>query len=613
MSAVALGRAAIKTPGWPVVFQLARREGIRLIRHPIFLVGGVLSLALFGLMTWQSAPVLHRDDTNVAGALFPLAAATLIVTNLAASRATRNGTDELFEGTATSGAQRTAGHLLSLSFSVGVAAGLVFVMFVYLLVDAPVGTPRIAEILAGPLIVAVLGAVGIALGRWKPHPALGPIAVVAVIAFEILSIQPVISLEGTGGVASRVPWFAPWVPLSLTSEVPPELVIRPAAWHLFYLAGLVVLLSALALARHGHGRRVIALLIAGAAGTTVGAVGQLIPPGAAQRAALAALVEDPEQHQVCEQRRGITYCAYPAYVPWIDRWAKPIEGALDRIPPDARPKGLVVRQTFGTYFEGPTDLPAETIRKIERAHRRSLRAEGSVPTFWTGTDWGRGKTEGEYEIGLALYVAMEAVGLPSMRAEITLSSQDVALLKETMIPTVPKRFRAKAERRLQPGRRWSSCHTTGQARAAIVWWIAAQATPATRAAVMRFNADSPYGLTIYENEGKRVATYIGPFIPLYPLAAPPMWERVNVTDAEFRYAVKLLERPTDEVATFVTERWEELTAPTAATESFLTDMGIARHPTIKEQIASLPDDVELERGRKMWNPDAYFAGTIPCP
>jgi hypothetical protein len=609
VSIVALGRVAIQAPGWPVACQLARREGVRLIRHPVLFVGGLLSLALFGLLTWQAAPVLHRDDTNITGALLPLAAATLMVTNLAASRATRNGTDELYEGTVTSSALRTVGHLLSLAFAMAAAGGLVCVMFVYMLLDAPAGTPRIAEILTGPVTVAMLGAVGVALGRWKPHPAFGPIAVVALIALEILLVQPVIGVEATnGGVASRGPWFAPWVPLSLTSEVPPELVIRPAAWHLLYMAGLTLLFAGLALARQGFSRRVIALVVAGAAGTLVGAAGQLKPPTSTQRAALAALVEDPERHQVCEQRRGITYCAYPAYVPWIDRWAKPIDGALARIAPDARPKGLMVRQRFGSYFEGPTDLPQT---KIERAHRRFMRARGSDRILWTETDWGRGETEGQYEIGLALDVAIEAVGLPTTRREITLNSEDIALLKETWIPTVPKRLRAQAERLLQPGRRQAGCNTAGQARAAIAWWIAAQATPATRATVARVTTDSPYGLWIYEHEGKRIATYLGPFVPLYPLNPSRMWERVTFTDAEFHYAAKLLKRPIDEVATFVTKRWDDLTAPTARTESFLAEMRITRHSTIEEQIAALPDDVELEQGRRIGTPES-FLGTIPC-
>jgi hypothetical protein len=354
---------------------------------------------------------------------------------------------------------------------------------------------------------------------------------------------------------------------------------------------------------------VIALLVAGAAATVAGSIGQLAPPGPSQRAALVALVEDPEQHQVCEQRRGITYCAYAAYVPWIDRWARPIEGALSVIPPHKRPKGLVVRQTFGSYFEGPIDVPPAT---IQRAHKRSLRTHEPESILWTGAEWGRGEREGAYEIGLALHVAMEAVGLPTTRSEIKLSSEDVALLKKTWVPGQPKRVRVRAERRLEPGRRWSSCHTGDQARAAIAWWIAGQATPATSATVAGVVTENPYGLWIYEVEGERRAAYLGPFIPFYPLAPPPMWDRVFFADAEFHYAAKLLKQPGNETASYVLEHWKDLTAPTAATESFLSELGISRHPTIKEQIAALPEDVELEEGRGMWNPEAYRAGTIPC-
>jgi hypothetical protein len=59
-----------------------------------------------------------------------------------------------------------------------------------------------------------------------------------------------------------------------------------------------------------------------------------------------------------------------------------------------------------------------------------------------------------------------------------------------------------------------------------------------------------------------------------------MWDRVTFTDEEFHYAARLLKRPTSEVAPFVTQRWDELTAPTARTKTFLAEMGIAALPTI---------------------------------
>ncbi|MDQ3963812.1 MAG: hypothetical protein M3277_07880, partial [Actinomycetota bacterium] len=430
-------------------------------------------------------------------------------------------------------------------------------------------------------------------------------------ALEILLIQPVISWQATvEHVAGRIPWFALWVPLSITNEVPSELVIRPSAAHLLYLTGLVIVVAVFALTRH-RGPRVMALLIAGAVGVIVGAIGQLTPPGPAQRAALAALIEHPEEHQVCEERRGVTYCAYAAYAPWIDRWARPIEGALDRIPAEERPQGLVVRQTFGSYFEGPIDVPEKVIRKIERDHRRLVGKGPSVPTFWTQTHWGRAETEGEYEIGLALYVAMEAVGFPSTRHEMRLSDSEVALVRETMLAGLPQKLRARTERRLSRGRAYY-CTSLGQARALAALWIAAQATPGTRAAVTRVADENQYGLDIYENEGKRFAYYVWPFIPLYPLAPPPMWDRVQFSDAEFHYASTLLQDPSDDVAAIFAQRWDDVVDPTTATTELLDDLGLTPHPTIAEQVAALPDDVKLEEGSFPRQGGAVISDSLPC-
>lgn len=611
MSIVALDGALAKVPRWAVAVQLARHEGSRLVRHPVFIAGTVFSLAMFGLLTWQSAPVLHRDDVFVGGSLLPLAAATLIIANLATSRAARNSTDELYKGTVTSTASRTVAQLLSLAFPIAASMGVVGVMFVYMLMDSPVGTPRIAEVLVGPVCVGLFGGIGIALGRWKPHPALGPMAVVALAAIETLLIQPIVSWQGTGGQTGPGPWVAPWVPMGLTGEVPSELVIRPTAWHLLFLLGIGLLFAAVALARDERGARVGALLAAGMAGIVMGSIGQFTPPTDSQRAALAALIENPEDHQVCEERAGVTYCAYPAYAGWIDRWAVPVEGALRLIPPDARPEGLVVRQKFGAYFEGPTDLPISTARAAERDLRRAQRLGTSGPTFYTSTRWGRGETEGVYEIGLALHVAMTALDFPESRDEMVLSRAVVEELRETLLPTVPTRSQGELKRNLVAGKRQSYCYTSGQARALAAWWIAGQATPGTRAAVSRTSKENPYGLTIYETNGRQIAANYGSYVPLYPMAPPPMWDRLGLGGEDFHYAAALLEKPTDEVTTILHDRWTELSEASTTTESVLDDFELESHPTLDAQIAALPDDVELEQGHRRWT-DTEYPGGIPC-
>ena len=610
MSVAALDRIAVRVPGWAVAVQLARHEGLRMVRHPILWVGGLLSLALFGLLTWQSAPVLHRDDVNVAGALLPFAAATLIVANLAASRAARNGTDELYNTAPASRALRTLSQLLALAFPVGVSLTVAGAMFVYMFIDAPVGTPRFAELAAGPVSVALLGAAGVTVGQWKPHPGLGPMAVVVIMAFEILLIQPVIGLAGTNAeFTQRIPWFALWIPLSLTSEVPSEIVIRPGGWHLLYLVGLAVVVAAVALARDGHRARLVPLLVAGAAAAVLGSIGQLTPASSAQRAALASLMVDPEHYQVCEVRLGVTYCAYPAYAPWIDRWAAPIEGALARIPPNSRPQRLVVRQRFGSYFEGPVDIPQSTIRELERDRRREERLGAWPPTFWTGTSWGRGETEGEYEVGLALWAAMEAVELPSNRRELVLTDAETEVIRGEMLQALPAKQRVQAEKGLRRGRSYY-CTTLGQARGLAALWIAAQSTPETRGTVRRVASDTPFGVNFYEHEGQRFAYYEGPFMPLYPLVPPPMWDRVQFVDSEFHYAASLLDRPADEVAEVFAQRWDDVLQPTTSTAHVLDDLGLTPHPTIEDQVAALPDDVKVDRGTLRGG--TTISDSIPC-
>ena len=347
MSVVALDRMVVKSCGWAVAWQLARREGRRMLRHPVIWVGSLLSLVVFGFFTWHAAPVLHRDDVFMAAAMLPLAAATLIVANLAASRATRNATDELYGTTSSSPGLRIVGHIVSLSYAVALALALIGVMFAYLLLDSPVGTPRIAEIAAGPAMVVLFGTIGITIGRWNPHPALGPMGVVVAGALQYMLMQPIVGSGATNStVRNPSGWLAPWVPLSMTGEVPSELVIRPAGWHLLYLTGITLIFIGAALARGGLGGRLLPLFLGGVAALVLGTVGQLTPASASQRAELAALLEHPEDHQKCEERNAVTYCAYPAYTAWIDRWAAPIEGALEQI-------------AFSSVFSGTSTGPSK--------------------------------------------------------------------------------------------------------------------------------------------------------------------------------------------------------------------------------------------------------------
>ena len=592
MSTLAARRVVVRSTETRVVLALARREGIRLLRHPVFLGGALLSLAVFGLLTWNLAPVLHRDDTHAAMALFPLAAATLIVVNLATSRAARDGSDELYEGLATDARTHTLGHLLSLAFAVAGAVALLALMFVYMLIDAPVGRPRAAELAAGPLSVALFGAIGIALARWKTHVALAPVAVVALVALEITLMESIVGILPNN---SRVPWLGPWVPLSLTSRVPPELILRPASWHAVYLLGLTGVFAALALLRHGRRPRLLAGLAGVVVVTALAGLAQLRPPTQEERLRLIALLERPEDFQICQERRGVTYCAYPAYAGLIARWADPVEGVLDEVPPAARPDDVVIRQSFGTYFEGPVDVPEEVLRNLEGKHPEYL---------ITGSEWGRGQAAADFELGFSLYFAQHSVGLPLRRNDMRLTSDDVDFLTKAL----SKRERKSYGDRLAVGRRWHSCHAAGQARAAVALWLAGQATPRTEARMKELAAQFPPGFEYDDG----VIDYDSLAAPIYTehWIGPGYYGRVGLYDAEFTYALDLLDRPDERVGSAIRDGWSTLTNPETTSDYLAESFGLEEMPSPRELASELPEEIE-ESAHTIQGSDPT-RGAIPC-
>lgn len=245
---------------------LARIEGPRLLRHPAFVAGAALAV-LFSMM-------MVRD--NVGGAyqllmgagLVPLAAGTLLAANLAALRSLRSDTVELQGALPARPLAMTLAHLLSLAWAV--AAGIAFVATAFLLTGAGAGievdatgrtaVPSVFELAQGPAAIAVSGAAGIALARAVPHLAASGLLVVVLLAGDMM-----LSSQSTESVLA---WLAPVVN---TAHAPSGVgwpCYRPvvdgcevlgfqtasAGWHLLYLAGLVGVLAALALARDGERR-----------------------------------------------------------------------------------------------------------------------------------------------------------------------------------------------------------------------------------------------------------------------------------------------------------------------------------------------------------------------
>ncbi|HXY73075.1 MAG TPA: hypothetical protein VEM41_11065 [Actinomycetota bacterium] len=494
------------------------------------MLGAIVSVGLFGFVTWKAAPVLQADAILIGGCLLPTAAMTLLAANLAVLRSHRHGTDELYDGLATTRAGRTAGHLLSVAWPAGFALALTAVETIYLFFLGSVGRPSPFELLTGPAAVALFGVVGVAIGTWWQSVLIGPIALVAIGGAWLWVIS-----HRNDGTLDLHAWLTPWVP----ALVNPEILIRPAATHVVYLLGLCALVGVVALARYDGWRRTGVGAVLALALVVVTAAVESKPPTPAQTAHLVALVEQPTRFQTCRTIEDVLYCAYPGYSGWIPRWNRVVAATLGPVPAGNRPQ-LEVRQTMWNDYW--SDVPLSVQQRLESPTVRGV-PRPPPDALTPGTAWGRAQSAGGYEFGLALSVAARAVGLPE--ASAFSGSQ-------------------------------SYCNAVGESRALIALWLAANSSPEAAAALRRTAAREPYGTLEPGDPGVGSQT-------LYDVGGYAYQAEGNSSvdwgKAEVSYALQLLERPAAQVRDMVASHWDELAAPGTTTAQAVRVLGLRALPT----------------------------------
>lgn len=281
--------AVFSQPLVPTVWQLGRVEGVRLLRHPVVLVGLVLATAYTIVFALQD---VGGDYFAVSGpGLLPLLA-VLVAANLAALRSRRSDTEELYSSLPSPARARTLAHLLSLGGLAAGTAAFVAVSFAGLGgfdgfvidYDGTTAVPSAAELAQGPLAITAAAALGIALACWLPFLPAAPVLAAGLIVLQMPATQW--NLQG-GWV-----WFLPLVnaadtppdsyfPCARSGEAvvwcgEPTFLTTAAAWHIGYLVGLGVAFGAAALLRHD--RRPSTVAIAGAGISAAVAAGVLQIP-----------------------------------------------------------------------------------------------------------------------------------------------------------------------------------------------------------------------------------------------------------------------------------------------------------------------------------------------
>lgn len=287
-------------------WNLARFEGRKLLRHPLFLAFAAVSL----LFTFVFFAETTADSTGTwytllaAGPVqfIPFAAGVMVAANMATSRSRHDDTDELYSSMPLGAASRLTANLASVGWAVVLAVVLVAIGFVvsqawtglpvamdtspaadsvdYLpgSIEPTDVSPSLAELTQVPLAVGVFGLVGVALAVW-------------VRTRLVLLLLPVLVLAHVTviawGIEGAWRWFLPftnseqavgWIQTSDDGtgySVVQGYNVGAMGWHGLYLVGVGALLSALALARYRRDGRVLALLVVGVVAAGLGGVMQV--------------------------------------------------------------------------------------------------------------------------------------------------------------------------------------------------------------------------------------------------------------------------------------------------------------------------------------------------
>ena len=306
---------------WHVVGPLARADSRRLLRHPAFIAGVVLT-PLIILAATDGEHIWWKISTGIALGLVPLGWLTIVAANLATLRPRRTGADELFSTLPAPQPVRTTAGLTAGIGPVLVAAVVAgaAVLVVALTRDGLRGSPRWAEIAAGLLIVAGSVCVGVAVARWLPSAGFGVLAVVATFLLQarFLDVATWPWNRSESDPARFLGFLA-----EPTAVRDPFLEFRPSGWHLLYLAGLVVVMAGVALAREGMRRPVAIVLAVGLVADGDGRLGA-DPPAVAQvrEDDMVAYLTDPGAHQVCRTSASVRYSAYPEFSADVPEWQR---------------------------------------------------------------------------------------------------------------------------------------------------------------------------------------------------------------------------------------------------------------------------------------------------
>jgi hypothetical protein len=553
----------------------ARIEAGLLARNVLVLAG----LLAGGLAVWELAIVHHSQllwwssgwEIGSYGQVV-LSVTAVVAAHLATTRARRDGLAQLYASFPTSEPTRTLGHLLALLGVIVPSLALLGVTTALFEVHGILGSTDLWVLGAGVLLVVAGGTVGVAIGRWLPHPMAG---IVGALAWFVLPGQ-------SNQYNSAVVWLFPWASPQLTTLPGPLTGYPPATAHAAELAGIALLAAVVALiARASRPERVpvawprwvivgIAGLVCVAAIAAAG-VAQFRPiPAAALSRAVNQVAHPDAQH--CELLTAgantARYCVFAAFTPLVPDLEGVVGEVLARVP-GGHAQPLLIAQTSQLTLDDPTLTHGQSRSDIAAWARELAAAPANRPSttalYLDLASWPVKGHQAKARFALSLGAAEWAVGLPTGTGT---ADQD------------------------QP------CAPVDQAREAIAIWLADQAThtnPRPGQAVTPANGFIPIAAG-----GQSLVGWSYPGLSVDYLSSPGP----QTTATGYLLATAMNQLPAQRVAQVLAQQWTTWTDPRTTDSQLAAALGISM-PTV-------PTGITTPRGRTIMPPPGSMPDLRVC-
>jgi hypothetical protein len=358
------------------VLALARVEAMLLVRNWLVLAGVLAGGVVIWSFIRSAQPLWWDADWEIGEGQLILAMAVLVAAQLAAGRARRDAMTDLYASFPATASTRTVGHLAGLAGVAPASLLLIGAAAVVVQLSGPIGTPSIAVLAGGVLLVIAAGAAGIAIGTRFSHPLAGMLG----------ALVPALASFQYQRFPGAVPWLLPW-PLESNGagqlgQLPGPLAgYPPATAHAAELAGLALLAGIVALAvtiRRAPARVRAGLAAAGAvavAVTCLAGAGQLRPIPTTDLNHLVAEAASPASAQHCTTASQVRYCLYPGFGRDLPSLEAPVDGVLAHLP--TRPgQPLTVRQVLALFLRDPVLTHGHPAQQLAHWAAQLQRAPG---------------------------------------------------------------------------------------------------------------------------------------------------------------------------------------------------------------------------------------------